>query len=336
MTQHQGLVDFHQHAMPLPVLEWLAARGDADLAGLDSGYVQLDPAVSGVPAGARIPLPASQYDSTLRLAELDELGVERACVSLPPFLIASQHSDGAFVQELVARGNRALVEWCSGSDGRLIPLPTVPLGLQEYASDTWDRLGASGHVGVALGTGGLFAELDDERHEPIWATLAETGQFAFLHPSQCSSPARHAKYWLTQLMGYPAETALATARLILSGALERHEFKMILAHGGGSLPSVAGRLDLGWREKDQTRTVPHTPSSYLSRLYYDSATFSAAALTHVISLAGPGHIVVGTDWPFDLADARPGESLHAAGGEELIAATRETAATLLAGAQRST
>ena len=32
----------HAHAMPLPVLDWLASRGLADLADVDSRFVRLD------------------------------------------------------------------------------------------------------------------------------------------------------------------------------------------------------------------------------------------------------------------------------------------------------
>lgn len=325
----RGVVDFHQHAMPLPVLEWLADRGYADLSTVSAGHVRIDPSVSGVPAGAPLPLPRSQYDADMRLTELDEMRVARACVSLPPFLIAANHPDASFVEELIAFGNEALVDWCALGGERLIPLPSVPLGLEEYSDDTWTRLGVSGSAGIALGTGGLTAELDDPVHDPIWAMLSRTRQFAFLHPSRSSSPIRHAKYWLTQLVGYPAETALATTRLILSGAMERHDFNMILAHGGGCLSSLGGRLDLGWREKEQTRTVPLPPTAYLNRLYYDSSTFSLETLHHVIALVGPNHVVAGSDWPFDLSDPCPEETLLSAGGEQLLSACAETAAMLL-------
>ena len=45
-------------------------------------------------------------------------------------------------------------------------------------------------------------------------------------------------------LGFTFETTAAVARLILSGALdELPNLKLLLAHGGGTLPFLAGRLD---------------------------------------------------------------------------------------------
>src|SRR3954452_2171344 len=87
-------LDVHAHAMPLPLLQRLADRGLADLPEVPAGIVRLDPPVSG--AGSRPPLPLarSMYEVDGRLSEMDEVGVPRHVVSLPPFLFASTAEDG--------------------------------------------------------------------------------------------------------------------------------------------------------------------------------------------------------------------------------------------------
>ena len=79
---------------------------------------------------------------------------------------------------------------------------------------------------------------------------------------------------MAQLVGYPMETALAVARLVFSGVLERHDPVVCLAHGGGCLPALRGRLDMGWERKDVAHTTAHPPSAYTQRLYYDTAVFA--------------------------------------------------------------
>src|SRR6185312_7211311 len=94
--------------------------------------------------------------------------------------------------------------------------------------------------------------------------------FVFLHPSGVPDPHRQADFWLPQLVGYPMETALAVARLVFGRVLERHPLTLCLAHGGGCLPALRGRLDLGWERKEVARTTAVRPSEFTDRLYYDT------------------------------------------------------------------
>ena len=81
-------LDVHAHAMPLPLLERLAARGLADVSAVPQGIVRLDPRVSGVGPGAPLPLARSQYDVGVRLTEMDEVGRDdpRRVVATVPVL----------------------------------------------------------------------------------------------------------------------------------------------------------------------------------------------------------------------------------------------------------
>src|SRR4029453_15748015 len=67
-------VDVHAHAMPMPLLRWLQERGLAELAGAPPSVIRLDPRVSGIAAGAPLPLARSQYEVPDRLAEMDAAG----------------------------------------------------------------------------------------------------------------------------------------------------------------------------------------------------------------------------------------------------------------------
>ncbi|WP_086706816.1 amidohydrolase family protein [Streptomyces antimycoticus] len=304
------LFDVHTHATPTDLLTWLADRGLADTTEVDHGVVRLASEISGVPEGTPIPLHRAQYDVAHRLADMDRMGVSRQAVSLPPFVTCSG-AEPELAREVVARGNDALAAFADRGAGRLLALGTVPLGITEGAEEARRCLDELGCAGVAIGSHGAGRDLDDPVHEPLWEFLAERDAFVFLHPNTVSGGARLGSYWLPQLVGYPAETALAVSRLIFGGVLERHELTVCLAHGGGCLPALAGRLDLGWHRKDVARTVPLPPSAYLRRLYVDSATFSPLLLARLVEDFGPDQVLLGTDYPFELADFEPAATLAA-------------------------
>jgi len=113
--------------------------------------------------------------------------------------------------------------------------------------------------------------------------------------------------------------------------LERFDLALCLAHGGGCLPSLRGRLDLGWERKQVAHTTAEPPSSFTERLYYDTAVFSTALLRRLVEDVGVGHVLLGTDHPFELGDRNPVETVTALGLDPR--ATRailwDNAATLL-------
>jgi aminocarboxymuconate-semialdehyde decarboxylase len=97
---------------------------------------------------------------------------------------------------------------------------------------------------------------------------------------------------------------------VFGGVLERHELSLCLAHGGGCLPSLRGRLDLGWRRKAVARTTVAPPSELTGRLYYDTAVFSTPLLRQLVDTVGVEHVLLGTDHPFELGDREPIETVR--------------------------
>jgi aminocarboxymuconate-semialdehyde decarboxylase len=304
-------VDVHAHAMPLPLLRWLQERGLAELASAVPGVIRLDPRVSGIAAGVPLPLARSQYEISARLTEMDTAGTSHHAVSLPPFLFCSTADDVRFVVDIVARGNEELADYVAQAPGRLVGLGSVPLGWPGAAEEARRCLDDLGMAGIAIGSQGAGRDLDDPVNEELWGLLAERGVLVFLHPSGVPDARRQREYYLAQLVGYPMETALAVSRLILGGVLERHGLTLCLAHGGGCLPSLRGRLDMGWRSKEVARTTAVPPSTFADRLYYDTAVFSTPLLGRLIEDVGAGHVLLGSDFPFELADSRPRETVRA-------------------------
>ena len=305
-------IDVHTHAMPMPVLDWLADLRLADLSGAAEGIIRLDSLVSGV--GDRVPLPLarSQHDVGARLREMDKAGVSHHVVSMPPFLFCSTAEDGGIVRDVIARGNQELATYVDGGRDRLIALGSVPLGWPGAAAEAKRCLDDLAMGGIAIGTRGAGRDLDHPVNDELWELLAERRAFVFLHPSGVPDAHRQRDFYLAQLTGYPMETALAVARLIFGRVLERFQLTLCLAHGGGCLPAIRGRLDMGWRNKEVAHTTAEPPSAYASRLYYDTAVFSPVLLRRLVEDVGASHVLLGTDHPFELRDADPLASVAAA------------------------
>ena len=310
-------IDVHSHAMPLPLLQRLADRGLADLAGVPAGIVRLDPRVSGVGKDAPLPLARSQHDVDVRLSEMDDVGVARHAVSLPPFLFCSTAVDQDFVTTIVAEGNDALATYVAGAPDRLLGLGSVPLGWPGAAEEARRALDTLGLDGIAIGSRGGGRDLDDPINDDLWALLSERSAFVFLHPSGVPDPHRQKDFWLPQLVGYPMETALAVARLVFGRVLERFPLNLCLAHGGGCLPSLRGRLDMGWERKDVARSTAVKPSEYTDRLYYDTAVFNQTLLRRLVEDVGAEHVLLGTDHPFELGDFTPLDTVRGLGLDDV-------------------
>ena len=190
----------------------------------------------------------------------------------------------------------------------------MPLGWRGAADEArrcLDELGMAGH-----------RDRQPRRRAAISTTRSTTScgrccpsasTFVFLHPSGVPDPHRQADFWLPQLVGYPMETALAVARLVFGRVLERHPLNLCLAHGGGCLPALRGRLDMGWDRKEVAHTTTVPPSAFTDRLYYDTAVFSSVLLRRLVEDVGVDHVLLGTDHPFELGDRAPLDTVRALG-----------------------
>lgn len=170
--------------------------------------------------------------------------------------------------------------------------------------------------GIEIGTNVNGAYLGDERFLPFWETVAELDTLVFIHPVPGIGGAMMKQFELGNLFGNPAETGLTAASLIFGGVLERFSnLKILLAHGGGVTPYLIGRLDQGWHARPAAKKsiITRAPSTYLKQFYFDTIVFAADALFYLIQLVGADHVVIGSDYPFDMGYLRPGEMVDRLG-----------------------
>lgn len=225
--------------------------------------------------------------------------------------------------------NDSLAALIARHRGRLFGLGCVdPWGGEGAARELERMIGELGFVGALVNPSDGRRYLDDPACAPLLATAERLGRPLFVHPTRDLPADEHWRdFVLSLIMGRPTQTALCAARLIFTGALDRYpRLGLLLAHGGGVLPFVAGRLDATWIAYRPERwhgpdVLEMEPSTYLSRFHVDTNTWSVPALRLLLEVLGPERLVVGNDQPPVWAPLE--ESLALLAALELTAAQRE-------------
>ena len=82
--------------------------------------------------------------------------------------------------------------------------------------------------------------------------------------------------------------------------------RVCFAHGGGAFPFTLARLDHGWKVRPEgPAAIPRPPREYARRLYFDSLTLSGTNLKFLVEQFGADHVVIGSDYPFDMGEIDP-------------------------------
>jgi aminocarboxymuconate-semialdehyde decarboxylase len=156
-----------------------------------------------------------------------------------------------------------------------------------------------GFLGVEIGAQVGGTELADPSLDRFFAVAHELGALVLVHPSDQDLSPRVTGLGLGFGAGMPIETALAAAALIAGGALSRRpEVRICLAHGGGTLPAIIGRLDKAAIMAGIAADSPDLPSRLAGRLWCDSLTYNRQALSAAVRVFGRDHVVLGSDYPF--------------------------------------
>jgi aminocarboxymuconate-semialdehyde decarboxylase len=241
-----------------------------------------------------------------RLRNLDAMGIDMQVIKPPPGQCYYTLSEEAGVKaaQLV---NDGIAEYCAKQPDRLIPFGTVPLPYGEEAAKELERIAGLGFKGVQILTNIDGKELSDPVAAPFWKKAEELGLLVVIHPNGFTDGERLKRFYFNNVIGNPLETTIALHYLIFDGVLERHpKLKLLAVHGGGYLGSYYGRIDHVWGARsDAHADLPKPPTSYLKQIYVDTVVFSEGQLKALVETFGADHVVMGTDYPFDMADYDP-------------------------------
>jgi aminocarboxymuconate-semialdehyde decarboxylase len=245
-----------------------------------------------------------KYDTERRLAGLDQQGIDVQVISPTPTFL-SYWMEPARAAEIATLINEGIAQMSSETD-RFWGIGQLPLQSTEDSLAELERVHDLGLAGVEVGANVEAKELDDESLEPVWARLNELEMTVFVHPINPTLIPRMEPYHLTNLIGNPLDTTIALSRLILSGVLLRYpKIRFYFAHAGGFMPYLYGRIDHAYHARDDTSSVIDVvPSTLLSTVWFDTIAHAQPPLRYLIESMGDDRVVVGTDFPADMADAK--------------------------------
>ncbi len=279
------------------------------------------------------------YDDGVRLAEMDESGVNVQVLSTVPVMF-NYWARPEHTLDIARLLNDHIAEVCVRHPNRFVGLATVPMQDPELAIRELERCMAMGFAGVEIGSHieqprDPDWNLSEPALFPFFEACDRLGAAVFVHPWDMMGEESMRKYWLPWLVGMPAETSRAICSMIFGGIFDRlPNLRVCFAHGGGGFPYTIGRIEHGYQcRPDLVATdCEHNPWWYLAdydkpaRFFVDSLTHSRNALRYLISMMDERRICLGSDYPFPLGEARAGAMI-----DSMYDLTYQTKQRLLAG-----
>lgn len=253
------------------------------------------------------PITKQLYDVEERIKDMDSEGVDMQVLSVVPFTFFYD-LDPEMSSAIARAQNTALSKISEKYPERFIGLATLPLQNVDTAIEELEfSIKSLGLKGVEIGTNVKGKDIDSFEFWPLYEKIQELDVPILVHPINPSGAERMEKYYLTNLVGFPFETALAISRLIFSGVLERFpRLKFCFVHAGGFLPYQIGRLDHGYKVRPEVkRVIPRAPSEYMKMMYFDTVSHCEAALKYLITIVGCKNMLMGSDYPYDMGDPHP-------------------------------
>lgn len=263
-------------------------------------------------------------DPDARLADMDAMGIDVQAVALAPGHYF-YWLDAEPAARVVALQNERIAEVVAHAPDRFVGLGSLPLAHPTQAVEELERIHRDlGFPGIEIGTDVNGGDLDDPKYDPVWSKLEELGMLIVLHPAGFTEGRRLTEYYLVNVIGMPLSSTVAVSRMILGGVFHRHPgLKMLVVHGGGYLSFYSARTDHAFKHRPELRRhIDRLPSEYLSLLYFDTTVFDAGMLEQLVRIYGADHVLLGTDYPFDMGLPDPlaliSEALLTAAEQELI------------------
>src|SRR5437762_5810094 len=248
-------------------------------------------------------------DIALRLKDMDRMGIDIQAVSPAPHQ-TYYWTDAGMGAELSRTVNERLAEIVAQHPDRFVALGTVPLQDASLAIAELEHcVRKLGMRGVEINPSVKGMDLTDAKLnlDRFFAAVQALDVIIFMHPIGFTHGERLVDHYFSNIIGNPLETTVAASHLIFDGVMQRHpKLKIVLPHAGGYLAHYWARMDHGYRARSDCRTVlKRPPSSHLAKMYFDTITFDAEMLRHMIKKYGAGHVLLGSDYPYDMGEENP-------------------------------
>ncbi len=298
--EHVSVVDFHNHYYPPAYLEALRIGPSAVRITTDA---EGNP-VLHYPGDYNVAVPGHR-DIAFREKAIKAAGVDVQVVTLTtPGTHVETPDRAAALARLVNDAFAAVAKERSAHFTALATLPlNDPAASVKELRRAVEELGLKGAMLFSNVNGVALA---DARYRPLYEAADALGAVLYIHPTNPVGVEAMTEYWLMPLVGFPFDTTLAAAKLVMSGVADKFpRIRWVLGHLGGAIPYIAERLDRGYHAFAECRAhIARPPSEYLKRFYYDTVNFDVGALRLAVEFAGADHVLAGSDYPHQIGSMK--------------------------------
>ncbi|MFD1796964.1 amidohydrolase [Paracoccus aurantiacus] len=272
-----------------------------------------------------------------RLAGMDEIGVEKAILSLSGPGVQAEPDTRTAVRK-AQEVNDFLAKEIQARPDRYGGFAHLAVQDAKAAADELERcvrdLGMQGAM-INGQTNGTY--LDDDRVSPLWERAEALGVPIYIHPNNPPDVPYmyhgHSELW-GPVWSWTVETGNHALRLIFGGVFDRFpKAKLLLGHMGETLPYQLWRFDSRWAISNRKeKTLEMAPSAYFRRNFWctTAGVYSDEPLRCALAALGDDRVLFSVDYPYE----RPheaGEWIEAADitDAQRSAVCRENAVSLL-------
>jgi len=303
-------IDMHTHILPKTMPNWTEKFGYGKFIHLEPN----DDGSANMMQGGQFfrRILENCWDENLRIQEYQQFQTQVQVVCTIPVMF-SYWANPQDCLELSKFLNDHIAELVSRFPKNYIGLGTVPMQDTKLAIQELERLKATGHVGIQIGSNINDENLSEDKFFPIFEACSELGLAVMIHPWQMMGFDSMKKYWLPWLVGMPAETSRAACSLIFGGVLERlPNLRVCFSHAGGSFLPTLGRIEHGFNCRPDLVAIdnPHNPRNYVGKFWVDCITHDINALEYILKLQGSKCVCLGSDYPFPLGDLEIGKFIE--------------------------
>jgi aminocarboxymuconate-semialdehyde decarboxylase len=255
--------------------------------------------VAGVPYR---PFPLGGFDIEQRLKDMKASDVDMQVLSNTPQTFLYSQDVGLTTAASIIQ-NDQIAKHVRDHPEKFFGIATLPMQAPKAAADelvrAMDKLKLNG---AQIASNIMGKNLDDPSFEPLWAAANERAAFMMVHPNNVAGADRLKSYYLGNLIGNPLDTTIAAACLVFGGVIERYpNIRFFMVHGGGFTPYQAGRWQHGWHVRPEPKNhLKEPPAEIIRRLYFDTILHGQPALEFLVSAFGADHVMLGSDYPYDM------------------------------------
>lgn len=243
-----------------------------------------------------------QWTPEAALSYMDHCDIAAQIVSIPMTFKGSAEDPeyGTRNARVVNEGHAELIERYPDRFGAFATLPSD--GPDEALAEIAYALDELRLDGVMLTSNMAGHYFGDPALEPVLAELDRRQVPVFVHPTDCPGIEALGFGRPSSIVELPFDTARTITNALYTGFFQRHPgLRLILAHSGGALPSLAWRIGkhTGWGRGPDDADIDDTHVAEVLRgLYYETAlATSRNSLLPLLEVTTADHVLFGTDWP---------------------------------------